>query len=259
MKTGDVHKFRCHFCRAQKRVADRLATSLVTLPPPLLDRLRAQAGVRRHYTGTGLFIPLLDDREMKAFLSLPPHSIFAIGLRFYIASRFESAEKVVGLAMLLKREGHAQTYDWASKENAYDPKDHPTVNETRMKNVSEEEINGVTSADVVIGWLPGGRGTHVEIGAALAAGKRVILCSGEALIDEPHQSLFYFHPGVQRIIEPNVGMRMYKAVQAVRELTVATRGDNVSRRETSTRVLSAYVGGVSALAASMSPIDDGLS
>lgn len=162
--------------------------------------------------------------DLDAFLSLPPHSVFVVGLRFYVASQLAGAEAVKALAALLKREGHSHTYDWTTHGRCHVPGAGDQANIARMREVSEAEGVGVTSADVVVVWLPGGRGTHVEIGMAIAAGKRVILCSPTPLVnEEPYPSAFYFHPTVRQIVESNEGMRMYKAVQAVREYTVERR------------------------------------
>ena len=55
-------------------------------------------------------------------------------------------------------------------------------------------------AEVVILLLPGGRGTHVELGLALALGKKVFLCAGDAEAFAPENTVaFYQLPGVVRL------------------------------------------------------------
>ena len=65
-----------------------------------------------------------------------------------------------------------------------------------VRDTAVKELTGVVSADAVIVLWPGGRGTHVELGAALALGKRVFLMS-EVL--DHHRATketcaFYHHP-----------------------------------------------------------------
>ena len=67
---------------------------------------------------------------------------------------------------------------------------------------------GLTAADLaeyaarerVILLLPGGRGTHVELGMALALGKKVFLCAGDAEAFAPEDTVAFYHlPGVVRL------------------------------------------------------------
>jgi nucleoside 2-deoxyribosyltransferase len=49
--------------------------------------------------------------------------------------------------------------------------------------------------------LPGEYGTHVEIGAALALGKPVILhAPDQKTLDTPYPCAFHYHPGVKLLI-----------------------------------------------------------
>lgn len=86
-------------------------------------------------------------------------------MKYYIATRLENhaAHNVVrdGLSKL----GHEITYDWTT----HGPVWRKGVDE--ICRVALLERDGVESADVVIGLLPGGRGTHAEIGIAI--GRRV--------------------------------------------------------------------------------------
>lgn len=160
----------------------------------------------------------------KAAKQQMPGYRFAIGLRFYVASRLAQAAEVDALTDALKAEGHIHSYRWAGHGRVHDPKDTDILNATRMKHTSDDELTGVESSDVLIAWLPGGRGTHVEIGSALALKKPVILCSAVPLVNEkPYPCSFYFHPGVRRLVEPDQRRRMGLAVAAVRELTMELR------------------------------------
>jgi hypothetical protein len=49
--------------------------------------------------------------------------------------------------------------------------------------------------------LPDGFGTHVEIGAALALGKPVILHAPDRkTLETPYPCVFHYHPGVKILI-----------------------------------------------------------
>lgn len=92
-------------------------------------------------------------------------------MRFYIASKLENAETVKRVATVLKAAGHTQTYDWTQHGSVKNEGD------TRLRQVAENEKQGVREADMVIVLLPGGRGTHAELGMAAAFGKDIIICA----------------------------------------------------------------------------------
>jgi len=80
---------------------------------------------------------------------------------FYIATRLENFEAQRELARCLKALGHTQTYDWT---------EHGAVQSggpTRIRQVANAEAQGVVAADLFVALLPGGRGTHCELGVAL--------------------------------------------------------------------------------------------
>lgn len=114
-------------------------------------------------------------------------------MRFYIASTLENAEMVRWFAGKLKSWGWQQTYDWT----VHGPVQGPLLAET-----AEKELSGVIDADVVFILFPAKRGTHVELGAALALGKKIILWaqSEEELILDGRTCAFYHSKGVARVI-----------------------------------------------------------
>ncbi len=114
-------------------------------------------------------------------------------MRFYIASTLENAEMVRWFAGKLKSWGWQQTYDWT----VHGPVQGPLLAET-----AEKELSGVIDADVVFILFPAKRGTHVELGAALALGKKIILWaqSEEELILDGRACAFYHSKGVARVI-----------------------------------------------------------
>jgi nucleoside 2-deoxyribosyltransferase len=135
--------------------------------------------------------------------------------RFYLSTRKDrSAQAAVLLASLTSR-GWERTLDWTER-NAGGPAGH---SETALA-----EIAAVRQADVLIALLPGGYGTHVEIGAALALGKPVILHARDReTLDTPYPCVFHYHPAVTLLISEvldvdEVLARMSSVVRARRTL-----------------------------------------
>ena len=91
--------------------------------------------------------------------------------------------------------GHDISYDWTL---------HGSVKSTskeRLREVATLELNGVAEADFVVVLLPGGSGTHLELGFALAKGKTVFLHSEDSLLFElgPQTNAFYHHPDITHL------------------------------------------------------------
>lgn len=91
-------------------------------------------------------------------------------MKFYIGSGMKNCELVNNYAKLLTDNGWEQTYDWV--KNVSD--------DVCLKDMIEYatlESQGIVDSDIVIIWLPAGRGAHIELGMAMALNKRVFLCS----------------------------------------------------------------------------------
>jgi len=111
--------------------------------------------------------------------------------RFYVASGLENIEEARRLVALLTAAGWHSAYDWTAHGPVW------THGAARVREVAAAELAGVASADVVIVRLPGGRGTHVEMGAALALEKPVIIYAEVEKFEVNAQCCaFYHHPGV---------------------------------------------------------------
>jgi hypothetical protein len=83
-------------------------------------------------------------------------------MKFYIATRLENHAKHNQLRDILTGLGHEITYDWTT---------HGPVRGKGlevMNTVADAETFGVIDADVLLVLLPGGRGTHVELGLGMA-------------------------------------------------------------------------------------------
>ena len=114
-------------------------------------------------------------------------------MKYYIATRLENHGEHNRLRDLLKLAGHECTYDWTQSGSV-------TGDLQRISEIAQLEIAGVLSADFVIALWPAGRGTHVEIGAAIARGIPVLFVSD---VPEHHEACrgtcaFYHHPRVRR-------------------------------------------------------------
>ena len=117
-------------------------------------------------------------------------------VKFYIASKLENHEQVRYLADKLKAVGWTHTYDWTT---------HGSVKESdteTLREIGSLEYNGVKEADVVIVLTPQGRGTHTELGMAIALNKQVFLCHTDDTYFkyDDNTSAFYWLPQVTRFV-----------------------------------------------------------
>lgn len=124
-------------------------------------------------------------------------------MRYYIASRIENAERVKELHALFRAAGWSCTYDWSVHGSV---RGEGVTRET-LSRVALAEMNGVTDADVVIVLLPGGRGTHVEMGAAIAVETPLVLWSPDPERDfscDERTSAFYHVEWIQHRSDPSM-------------------------------------------------------
>lgn len=111
---------------------------------------------------------------------------------FYISTRKDRSPEADALVGALQARGWKRTFDWG---------EHGNVGTDQYATIALAEIEGVRDADVLIVLLPGGFGTHVEIGVALALGKRVILQAPDPeTLNTPYACVFHYHPNVKRLI-----------------------------------------------------------
>jgi nucleoside 2-deoxyribosyltransferase len=116
--------------------------------------------------------------------------------RFYLATRKDRATEANAIAEALKAQGWERTLTWSDQEGA-----SPTAH----AELAQAELRAVSEAEVLIVMLPGGYGTHVEIGAALALGKPVILHTPDRkTLETPYPCVFHYHPGITLLISENL-------------------------------------------------------
>jgi hypothetical protein len=122
-------------------------------------------------------------------------------MKFYVATALENVEEQKRVVTALLALGHECSYDWSVHGSVQ--RDGPE----RIREVAVNELRGVLDADLVVVLLPGGRGTHTELGFALACSelvttkKKYIILVGPGEDASGRLAAFYLHPRVDRWFE----------------------------------------------------------
>jgi nucleoside 2-deoxyribosyltransferase len=112
--------------------------------------------------------------------------------RFYLATRKDRATEADAISNKLRDYGWERTFTW---------RDQAQGGSESHADLAQAELRAVGEADVLIVMLPGGYGTHVEIGAALALGKPVILhAPDQKTLETPYPCVFHYHPGIKLLV-----------------------------------------------------------
>lgn len=119
-------------------------------------------------------------------------------MKFYIATSTERMTQHNHVRDALQSLGYTLTYDWTS---------HGSVRHTskvRLQEVAHLETQGILEADFVIVLLPGGKGTHVELGLSIGSKKKVFIhCEDPGMFELGTQvCAFYHHPDAVRFACP---------------------------------------------------------
>jgi len=116
-------------------------------------------------------------------------------MNFYIASRLKNIEQVRYMASILKDNDWTHTCDWTN----FDVSSEDNVDFFRA--IGEKEYDGVKAADIVIVITPQGQGTHIELGMAIALGKKVYIyhIDDSYFKCDDNTCAFYWLPQVKQI------------------------------------------------------------
>jgi hypothetical protein len=136
-------------------------------------------------------------------------------MKYYIATSTERMPFHNLVRDDLKKLGHEITYDWTM---------HGSVRHTskeRLQEVAHFQCEAILASDFVLVLLPGGKGTHVELGFSMANKKRVFLHSEDPMMFEmgPQICAFYHHSDVVRLCCPIADVA--KTLQSLLEVSLS--------------------------------------
>lgn len=116
--------------------------------------------------------------------------------KFYVASSFRNIDAVNYVTNQLVTKGYVHTYDWTKNAKA---REEQTSTFEDLIEIGQKEKNAVMESDLVVILLPGGKGTHIELGIAIGQGKKVFLYSPDGAIDNfETTSTFYHLPEIEK-------------------------------------------------------------
>jgi hypothetical protein len=108
--------------------------------------------------------------------------------QFYLATQKDRSSEANHTASFLEARGWTRTFAWREVE----PHEYAAT--------ALAELDAVRRADVLLVMLPGGYGTHVEIGAALALRIPVVIQCDRHTLANPYPCVFHYHPGVRLLV-----------------------------------------------------------
>jgi nucleoside 2-deoxyribosyltransferase len=115
---------------------------------------------------------------------------------FYLSTKKDRLEQAGPLLDALKAKGWKRTFAWT---------DEGPCDAAEYAKIAQAELSGVQQADALIVLLPGGFGTHVEIGAALALRKPIIIHAPDhKTLETPYACVFHYHPLVTLLVSERV-------------------------------------------------------
>ena len=119
-------------------------------------------------------------------------------VKIYVAGPLADVATVRAVQADVVAAGHELTLDWT--EDAALPGNYGSQPDA-SGTLAQAEVNAVMEADavLVIASDHDGRGMFVELGAALARAEQRELVHVVVVGEIRHESVFYFHPAVQRV------------------------------------------------------------
>ncbi|MET1015047.1 MAG: group-specific protein [Paenisporosarcina sp.] len=112
-------------------------------------------------------------------------------MKFYVASSFQNINQVRTITKELIQIGGHLSYDWTLNERADSIED--------LQRIGSLEKAAIEDSELVIIVLPGGNGTHIELGLAIAGKKKIILFSPDhKIMDAETSTTFYHLPEIEK-------------------------------------------------------------
>lgn len=136
-------------------------------------------------------------------------------MRFYLASGIENQKNARFFSQKLKNAGFEQTFDWTRNLVTGDFFEH----RKDYKRAALQEFNGIDFCDIFIALLPGGQGTHVEMGIAMGMLKPIIIAS-QSNEESKNENLcpFYCLPGVKILCQPDINSLSEATISYLEEM-----------------------------------------
>lgn len=104
-------------------------------------------------------------------------------MKFYIASSLQNKQLVKYVSIKLCSEGYSPTYDWTINQRA--------TTADQLKRIGTFEKHAVEACDIFILLLPAGKGSHVELGMAIALSKRIYIYTAEEMDPATAATVYY--------------------------------------------------------------------
>jgi hypothetical protein len=121
-------------------------------------------------------------------------------VKVYVAGPLDATSEVRAVQEAVVAAGHELTLDWTRGSDATFADDYASDFDLSAK-VAADDLDAALVADAVLVVTSEheGRGMFVELGAALARARRGDLQHVVVLGPIQHESVFYYHPAVQRV------------------------------------------------------------
>jgi ketosteroid isomerase-like protein len=119
-------------------------------------------------------------------------------VRIYVSGPTADTAEVRRVQHAVLSAGHELTLDWS--DDVSSGEDYAARPE-RSARIARDGLDAVLAAEavLVVATEHDGRGTFVELGAALARARRGELAHVVLIGEVRHESVFHFHPAVQRV------------------------------------------------------------
>ena len=113
--------------------------------------------------------------------------------KIYIGSKFKNANKVNELTNAFEKLDVINAYNWAANIKEEETRED-------LIDFAKKEMNAIKDADDVIFLLPLGKGSHIELGMALAYNKKIYLVTKEKKDFDKNTVNFYEMDGIKKVV-----------------------------------------------------------